>query len=82
MKKLSPPPERWADREDFFRQLNELWPPTPLLWVVLTLREDYVAALDPYAHLLTGKLQARCFMQRMGSQSRPGSSHQAGGPIW
>ncbi len=62
-------PERWADREDFFRQLNEAMAADPLLWVVLTLREDYVAALDPYAHLLAGKLQARFYMQRMGSQA-------------
>ena len=30
----------------------------PNLWVVLTLREDYVAALDPYAPL-TGRPPAR-----------------------
>lgn len=62
-------PERWTDREDFFRQLNEAMAADPLLWVVLTLREDYVAALDPYAHLLASKLQARFYMQRMGSQA-------------
>lgn len=62
-------PERWTDREDFFRQLNGAMAADPLLWVVLTLREDYVAALDPYAHLLAGKLQARFYMQRMGSQA-------------
>ncbi len=38
-----------------------------LLWVVLTLREDYVAALDPYARLLPGRLRSRYYMQRMNA---------------
>jgi len=58
-------PERWEDRLDFFRQLDELMTADPQLWLVLTLREDYVAALDPYAPLLPGKLQARFYMPRM-----------------
>ena len=33
---------------------------------MLTLREDYVAGLDPYAPLLTDKLRARFYMERMG----------------
>ncbi len=59
-------PSRWQDREDFFRQLAEAMAADPYLWVVLSLREDYVAALDPYAHLLPGNLRARFYMQRMG----------------
>jgi len=57
--------ERWQDRETFFRQLEEAMAADPLLWVVLTLREDYVAALDPYAGLLSNRLRARFYMQRM-----------------
>ncbi len=56
----------WQDREDFFRQLHRAMHRDPLLWLVLTLREDYVAALDPYARLLPGKLRSRFYMQRMG----------------
>ncbi|MBI1882442.1 MAG: hypothetical protein HYR94_30070, partial [Chloroflexi bacterium] len=48
--------DRWSEREDFFRQLNQAMAADPLLWVVLTLREDYIASLDPYARLLPGKL--------------------------
>ena len=59
-------PGRWQEREDFFRQLNQAMLDTPNLWAVLTLREDYVAALDPYAPLMTDRLRARFYMERMG----------------
>jgi hypothetical protein len=58
--------ERWPERAGFFRQLNQAMADDPLLRVVLVIREDHVAALDPYAPLLAGKLQARFYMQRMG----------------
>ena len=61
--------ERWQEREAFFRQLEEAMAADPLLWVVLTLREDYVAALDPYAGLLSNRLRARFYMQRMGYEA-------------
>jgi WD40 repeat protein len=61
--------DRWQERKDFFRQLRQAIGRDPLLWVVLTLREDYVAALDPYARSLPGKLRARFYMQRMGYQA-------------
>ncbi len=57
---------RRRDRETFFRQLNQALLDDPNLWVVLTLREDYVAALDPYANLMADKLRARFYMERMG----------------
>jgi WD40 repeat protein len=60
---------RWRDRRDFFRQIRRALQRDPLLWVVLALREDYVAALDPYARLLPGRLRARFYMQRMGYQA-------------
>ena len=41
----------------------------PLLWVVLSLREDYAAALDPYAPLLANRMRARFYMQRMGYET-------------
>ncbi len=62
-------PERWTERADFFRQLNQALLDDPTLWVVLTLREDYVAALDPYADLLANRLRARFYMERMGSRA-------------
>ncbi len=62
---ISTHPERWAERADFFRQLDAALRADPNLWIVLTLREDYVASLDPYAALVTNKLQARYRMERM-----------------
>lgn len=62
-------PARWQDREGFFRQLAQAMADDPMLWVALTLREDYVAALDPYIHLLPGNLRARFYMQRMGYEA-------------
>ncbi len=58
-------PARWAEREDFFRQLDQAMRADPNLWVVLTLREDYVAALDPYAQYMADRLRARFYMERM-----------------
>jgi cytoskeletal protein RodZ len=61
--------DHWQDREDFFRQLADAMAADPYLWVVLSLREDYVAELDPYANLLPGHLRARFYMQRMGYEA-------------
>ena len=58
-------PDRWQEREAFFSQLDAALLANPNLWVVLTLREDYVAALDPYAPLLFNRLRARFYMERM-----------------
>ena len=62
-------PEAWNQRGPFFEQLCDAMEADPYLWVVLSIREDYVAALDPYAYLLPGRLQARFYMQRMGYQA-------------
>jgi formylglycine-generating enzyme required for sulfatase activity len=58
-------PGRWREREDFFRQLDVAMRADPNLWVVLTLREDYVASLDPYAPFVADRLRARFYMERM-----------------
>ena len=57
--------EHWRSRRSFFLQLREAMLDDPMLWVVLSLREDHLAALDPYADLLPGKMRARFYMQRM-----------------
>ncbi len=63
------PASRRQDREEFFRQLDQAMREDPSLWVVLTLREEYVAALDPYAALMSDKLRARYYMQRLGTKA-------------
>lgn len=62
-------PDRWREREGFFRQLDAVLRANPNLWVVLSLREDHVAALDPYAALLFNRLRARFYMERMGGEA-------------
>jgi hypothetical protein len=61
-------PDHWQEREDFFRQLNQALVDDPNLWVVLTLREDYIAALDPYAPLVLNRMRARFYMERMDEE--------------
>lgn len=58
-------PEAWERRADFFRQLAQAMQDDPYLWVVLVMREDYIAYLDPYAYLLPGGLRVRYYMQRL-----------------
>ncbi|NIN98002.1 MAG: hypothetical protein GTN93_29040, partial [Anaerolineae bacterium] len=57
--------EHWEQRADFFRQLAEALQSDPSLGVVLSMREDYVPALDPYARLLPDRLRVRFYMQPM-----------------
>ncbi len=61
--------EHWAKREGFFEQLRDALNADPLLWVVLALRQDYVAALDTYARLLPGRLRTRFHMRRLGQRA-------------
>ena len=62
-------PDRWQERTGFFEQLGAALARHPNLWVVLTLREDYIAGLEPYSHLAPNRLRARFYMQRMGIES-------------
>jgi WD40 repeat protein len=62
-------PEAWSKREDFFDQVAQAMESHPYLWVVLVMREDYIAALDPYAHLMPGGLRVRYYMQRLGREA-------------
>ena len=61
--------EHWEKRKGFFEQLEQAMNDDPLLWVVLVLREDYVAALDPYAPALENRMRARLYMQRMSCEA-------------
>jgi WD40 repeat protein len=57
--------DAWHKREDFFCQLAQAMRDDPYLTVILIMREDYIASLDPYAHLLPGGLRMRYYMQRL-----------------
>lgn len=66
-------PGRWQDREAFFQQINHALQADSLLRVVFSMREDYIAQLDPYADLLPKGLRARFRLERM----RPGPALDA-----
>ncbi len=52
-------PERWKDRADFFRQVQQALDDDPLLRVLIVLRDDYLARLERYAPLLRNRFGAR-----------------------
>jgi WD40 repeat protein len=57
--------DRWQDAQGFFAQLGEALDKTPKLGVVLAMREDHVAGLDPYASSLPRRLKARFRMEQL-----------------
>jgi WD40 repeat protein len=58
-------PERYKDRQDFFRQVAEALEADPFLRVVFSMREDYIAELDPYIDVLPQKLSTRFRLERL-----------------
>jgi WD40 repeat protein len=58
--------DQWLKREEFFRQLNQALADDAHLWVILAMREDYIAELDPYVRLLPNRIRVRYRMQYMG----------------
>lgn len=58
-------PEQWSQREEFFRQVDEALARFPTLHVLLSMREDYLAELTPFANLLTDDLRHRFRMERL-----------------
>ena len=71
-------PEAWEKRGDFFKQLSQGMQENPLISVVLVMREDYIAQLDPYTHLLPGGLRTRYYMKRL---EREGARQAVQGPV-
>lgn len=58
----------WEKRDDFFRQLRDALLADPQitrqrLWLLLAMREEHIADLDPYAPILPGALRTRFYMQ-------------------
>jgi hypothetical protein len=52
-------PERWQDRTGFFEQIARALEQDDLLRVVFSLREEYVAELDPYARMFRAGFRSR-----------------------
>jgi len=57
--------ERWREREQFFEALGRALDDVDGLRIVLSMREEYVAGLDSYTHLLPDQLRARFRLERL-----------------
>ncbi len=57
--------EAWEKRKEFFEQLAGALEADPRLRVIFVMREDYIAALDPYADILPNQFRMRYYMQRL-----------------
>ncbi len=57
--------DQWNQRRGFFEQVAAALQAFPALGIVLAMREDYVAEVDPYVTLLPGGLAARFRMERL-----------------
>nr|HMN30127.1 hypothetical protein [Caldilineaceae bacterium] len=62
-------PQRRVEREAFFRQVNAAIESYPMLHVLFTMREDYIAELTPYAALLPDHLRPRFRLERLGREA-------------
>ncbi len=60
--------ERWEDVHGFFVQVRKALQAVPELGFLFTMREDYVAEMDPYAALLPYRMRARFRMDRLGRE--------------
>jgi len=58
-------PDRWKEREEFFRQVAEALEADPLLRILFVIREDYLASLDSYVDLLPERLRTRYRLRRL-----------------
>jgi len=50
---------RWQDAQDFFAQVSAALEAIPRLGILFSMREDFLAELDPYVALLPRRLRAR-----------------------
>ncbi|MCP4263554.1 MAG: hypothetical protein GY774_39520 [Planctomycetes bacterium] len=65
-------PERWKDREGFFRQVRDALEEDSLkrvLRVVFVVREEYIAQVDTFASLLPEKLRTRFHLECMRQEA-------------
>ena len=66
-------PEHWEERECFFKQVRDALRNDPLLRVVFSMREDFIAELDPYVSLLPEKLRTRFRMEPLREKTALGA---------
>ena len=61
--------ERWRERQAVFEQLAEALEVDPLLRIVLSMREDFIAQLDPYASILPHGLHTRYHLDPLSADA-------------
>ncbi|MCB0194199.1 MAG: WD40 repeat domain-containing protein [Anaerolineae bacterium] len=59
----------WQHRAGFFIQLSQAMEIDDQMWVVLTIREDFIAGLNPYLHYLPSSLRNRFYMRRLNREA-------------
>lgn len=69
-------PERWEDKMAFFMQVRDALAWDPLLRVLFSMREDFIAELDPYVSLMPEKLRTRLRMDRLRERTALGAVTQ------
>ena len=69
-------PERWEERKAFFMQVRDALKQDPLLRVLFSMREDFVAEFDPYAALLPEKMRTRLRLERLRETTALGAVTQ------
>jgi tetratricopeptide (TPR) repeat protein len=58
-------PQRWQDRTNFFRQVEEALQKDSFLRVLFILREDYLAAFGEFANILPEGVRTRYRLERL-----------------
>src|SRR5215213_474296 len=58
-------PERYKDRQNFFSQVADALKADPFLRVVFSMREDYIAELEPYSGVLPQGLRSKYRLERL-----------------
>lgn len=58
-------PERWEERDDFFRQVRDALRADEDLRILFVIREDHLAELDRYADFLPQALRIRYRLERL-----------------
>src|SRR5215208_2555077 len=69
-------PERWEERKAIFMQVRDALKQDPLLRVLFSMREDFIAELDPYVPLLPEKLRTRLRLERLRDTTALGAVTQ------
>ena len=58
-------PERYKDRQDFFCQVADALKADPFLRVIFSMREDYIAEVEPFIHVLPQNLRTKYRLERL-----------------